>query len=105
MRLFKFITVQLACLNHPVLIAAGFALALVGCGNSEPSVFSHSAEPILEGRIATVKGACSLDSVAKKRAKVRIWRKQVVTLCLADGHGKRYEIHPVTMLLLDLLMR
>lgn len=64
----KFNAKQYAYLNRTVLVAAGLALVLVGCSSPEPSVFSNSAEPILEGRIATVKGACSLDSVAKKGA-------------------------------------
>ncbi len=61
-------TLKYACLNRPMLVAAGLALALVACSSSVPDEFSTSVDSILEGRTATVKGVCSLDSVAKKEA-------------------------------------
>jgi uncharacterized protein (DUF736 family) len=81
----KLNTIQYAYLNRPMLVAAGLALVLVGCSSPESSVFSNSAESILEGRIATVKGACSLDSVAKKGAMDGTYRAKAGSEALFSG--------------------
>lgn len=70
----QFNAVKFAYSNRSVLVAAGLALALVGCSSSEPSVFQNTAESILKGRIATVKGACSLDSIAKQNVTEGAYR-------------------------------
>lgn len=42
-------------------------MVLSGCANPDPSTFSSAnAKLILEGRVASTGGLCSLDSVAKK---------------------------------------
>ena len=63
---YKLNSTKRAYFNRPIFVAISMGLVLLGCTSSEPSVFSNSALSILENRIITVKGVCSLDSVAKK---------------------------------------
>ncbi len=48
-------TLKYACLNRPMLVAAGLALALVACSSSVPDECSTSVDLILEGRAGTGK--------------------------------------------------
>lgn len=82
---FKFQTLQHACLKPSMSVAVGLALALAGCSSPEPNVFSNNAEAILEGRIASVKGTCSLDTVAKNGAMEGAYRAKAGSEALFSG--------------------
>lgn len=47
-------------------LLAAIVMVLGGCANPDPTTFSSNAKPILEGRVASTGGLCSLDSIAKK---------------------------------------
>jgi hypothetical protein len=85
--LFKFNIDRNSCISRGVLVATNMALAaaLGGCSKSQPSIFSTDSYSILEEKIATIKGACSIDSVEKKGAIAGVYTVKAGSDALFSG--------------------